>query len=163
MLEQHAAALRLYARQLCDTPDDVVQEALVRLAGQPTCPDDVVAWLYRVVRNGALTAARSQRRRRKHETEAAAVHANWFEASADDALDAETVASVLAELAAEDREIVVARIWSGLTFRQIGELIGASDSAAHRRYEKALAELRVRLQSCMKSQLPESLPRSRPH
>ena len=38
LLDRHAAALELYARQLCDYPDDVVQEALIELAGQRVCP-----------------------------------------------------------------------------------------------------------------------------
>ena len=33
LLDQHAAALTLYARQWCDTPEDVVQEAFLKLAG----------------------------------------------------------------------------------------------------------------------------------
>ena len=43
-----------FARQWCQTPDDVVQEAFLQLARQRTWPRSVVAWLYRVVRNGAL-------------------------------------------------------------------------------------------------------------
>ena len=54
LLDRHAAALELYARQLCDVPEDVVQEALIELAGQPRLPDNAAAWLYRVVRNKAL-------------------------------------------------------------------------------------------------------------
>ena len=51
------------ARQWCAEPEDVVQEAFLKLAGQSKEPDDVVAWLYRVVRNGALDAAKLARRR----------------------------------------------------------------------------------------------------
>ena len=32
LLDRHGAALELYARQLCQCPDDCVQEALVELA-----------------------------------------------------------------------------------------------------------------------------------
>ena len=50
--DRHAAALELYARQWCRTPDDVVQQAFAQLATQRAVPEQVVAWLYRVVRNG---------------------------------------------------------------------------------------------------------------
>src|SRR5262245_6877163 len=80
LVDEHAAALVLYARQWCAAPEDVVQEAFVKLAAQRRPPDNVAGWLYRVVRNGALSAARAGRRRRRHES-AAARTPDWFEPS----------------------------------------------------------------------------------
>ena len=71
LLHRHADTLVLYARQWCDGPEDVVQDAFVKLAAQRTPPDDLVAWLFRVVRNGAINAGVAARRRRRHETGAA--------------------------------------------------------------------------------------------
>ena len=68
LVDDHAAALTLFARQWCAAPEDVVQEAFVKLAAQRPLPNDPVAWLFRVVRNGASSAARADRRRRLHET-----------------------------------------------------------------------------------------------
>ena len=130
--------MELFARQWCDCPDDVVQEALIELVAQPRTPDDVAAWLYRVVRNKAITAWRSAQRRRRHETEAVAHRSAAFERSAADRIDAGVAAAALDSLSIELREVVVARIWGGLTFQQIGRLVGVSDSAAHRRYEAGL-------------------------
>jgi len=65
LVDEHAAALVLYARQWCAAPEDVVQEAFVKLASQRREPDNLLGWLYRVVRNGALAAARAERRRRR--------------------------------------------------------------------------------------------------
>jgi RNA polymerase sigma-70 factor (ECF subfamily) len=39
----------------------------------------------------------------------------------------------------------VARLWGGLSFEQISELVGASVSTAHRRYFEGLSHLRERL------------------
>jgi DNA-directed RNA polymerase specialized sigma24 family protein len=50
LLERHAPALELYARQFCRCADDVVQEAVIELAARAQAPDDDVAWLYGVVR-----------------------------------------------------------------------------------------------------------------
>lgn len=146
LLTRHAAALVLYARQLCDCPDDCVQESLIELAGQPHLPDDVVAWLYRVVRNRAISAARAATRRRRREQVAAAQRGAWFAAAADDDRpDPRAVTEALAALPVADRELVVTRVWGGLTFQQIATLLGVSDSTAQRRYAAALAALRERL------------------
>jgi RNA polymerase sigma factor (sigma-70 family) len=147
LVDVYAAALVLYARQWCDAPEDVVQEAFVKLARQRQPPDKAVAWLYRVVRNGALSAARAARRRRKHETEAAARAPAWFVPSPAARLDAEAATAALQALPPEQRETVVAHLWGGLTFEQIGELTGVSSSTAHRRYLTALSVLRERLET----------------
>jgi len=67
LLDQHTAALVLYARQWCDAPEDVVQEAFLALLREPAVPENVVGWLYRVVRNRAINASRSSGRRQRHE------------------------------------------------------------------------------------------------
>ena len=72
LYDEHAPALVLYARQWADASEDVVQEALLKLTCQKRLPDDPVAWLFRVVRNGAISQAREQSRRRKRETVKAA-------------------------------------------------------------------------------------------
>jgi DNA-directed RNA polymerase specialized sigma24 family protein len=48
-------------------------------------------------------------------------------------------------LPVEQREVIVAHLWGGLTFEQIGELIDASSSTAHRWYLAGLVTLRERL------------------
>src|SRR5262249_52321741 len=115
LFDEHARALALYARQWCDAPEDVVQDAFVALAGQRTMPERVVAWLYRVVRNGAIAASRGARRRQRREQRAAAGTAEagpepWF-AAADDRIDAADASRLLAGLDAGAREVIVARLW----------------------------------------------------
>lgn len=145
LLDAHGAALALYARQWCITPEDVVQDAFVQLARQPQLPDQAVAWLYRVVRNGAISAARSANRRRHHEAAVAARAEQWFTPAPENALDVATATRVLECLPIELRETIVARLWGGLSFEQIAELSGTSSSTAHRRYAAGLSELRERL------------------
>jgi RNA polymerase sigma-70 factor (ECF subfamily) len=45
----------------------------------------------------------------------------------------------------EQREVVIARIWGGLTFDEIAALVRDSRTTVHRRYNEALATLRERL------------------
>ena len=143
LIDETASALVLYARQWTAAPEDVVQEAFVKFAALSSPPNQSVAWLYRVVRNAALTAARGEARRRRHETAASRSEA-WF-ASPEGRLDGVAASQALSALAGEVREPVVAHLWGGLTFVQIGELMGISAATAHRRYLEGLAELRRRL------------------
>jgi RNA polymerase sigma-70 factor (ECF subfamily) len=144
VLDRHGSALVLYARQWCDSPEDVVQEALLRWMRQQPPPQRPVAWLYRVVRNAAMSAVRSATRRQRHETKAAAEQ-TWFVAPEGLALDAQTATAALAELPLDQRETIVARLWGELTFDEIAELTGVTSSTAHRRYVAGLTELRERL------------------
>jgi RNA polymerase sigma-70 factor (ECF subfamily) len=145
LLDRHAAALELYARQWCRTPEDVVQRAFVQLAGQRAAPDQVVTWLYRVVRNGAISAARAEQRRRRHETAAAEGTRSWFVPAEPPSLDSAAAIAALTSLAADEREVITAHLWGGLTFQEIAAVTGLSPSTAHRRYESGLRLLRDRL------------------
>ncbi len=145
LFDEHAAALVLFARQWSSDPDDVVQEAFLRLARQPNAPENPAAWLFEVVRNVSISDARGNRRRRDREARAAD-RAPWFTTRVDDALDAREAARLLDELNPAHREVVVARIWGGLTFDEIARLAGCSVSAAHRRYEAGLSRLHERLE-----------------
>jgi RNA polymerase sigma factor (sigma-70 family) len=143
LIDRHAPALVLYARQWCATPEDVVQEAFSRFVQQKQPPDDPPAWLFRVVRNRAMDVGKADRRRRQREERAAKIE--WFDEEEVDGLDAEAAVAALQSLPMEQREIIIARLWGGLKFEQIAEASGCSVSSAHRRYEAGLAALRERL------------------
>lgn len=146
LVDRYAAALVLYARQWCACPEDVVQTAFLKLVRQGTPPDNLLPWLYRVVRNGAIDASRAARRRTRYETAAADGAPRWFAPSHDPTgLDARTAADSLAALPAETREIIVAHIWGGLTFEQIAEAVGSSAATCYRRYAAGLDTLRLKL------------------
>jgi RNA polymerase sigma factor (sigma-70 family) len=145
LYREHAPALRLYARQWPAGDEDLVQEAFIKLAQQAPPPEQALPWLYTVVRNGALTASRGEGRRRRREDRASAREA-WFGAT-DDRIDGDEAARRLAEVPLELREVVVARIWGGLTFDEVARLVGCSLPTAHRRYQAGLNALRERLES----------------
>jgi RNA polymerase sigma factor (sigma-70 family) len=151
LVSRYAGPLTLYARQWCDdaaghSPEDVVQEAFMQLARQSTVPYDPPAWLYRTVRNGALSARRSWWRRRKREHSTAAARPDWFQPTDDARLDAVAAVEALKSIGAECREIVTAHLWGELTFQQIAELTGLTVSTTHRRYREGLEQLRTRLE-----------------
>lgn len=171
LLVSHGPALALFAAQWTESPDDCVQEALIALARQTTPPREPVAWLFDVVRKRAMNQHRAAVRRRHHESAAGewaasqrageldgrAARATWFQSDSASRLggsavdgspengspvESDVIADALATLATEVREVIVARIWGGLTFEQIGQLVGVSTSVAHRRFMAGLKTLR---------------------
>lgn len=144
LFDEHAEALVLFARQWLPNPEDVVQDAFVKLARLHQPPENVVSWLYKVVRNGAVDAARRAYRRLKRERYASNREA-WFD-STDDSIDAQTATKLLNELDPNLREIVVARIWGELTFDEIARIAGVSLATARRRYLEGLAVLQERIE-----------------
>lgn len=144
LVDRIAPALILYARQWCGSAEDVVQQAFLRLITQSRPPDDTVAWLYRVVRNGAIDASRVARRRQRRET-ALALSTRWFVEPEVDGLDASRAVDALEQLPLEQREPIVAHLWGGLSFEQIAALAGCSASTAFRRYGAGIEVLRQKL------------------
>ncbi len=142
LLNCHGAALKLYARQWCGGPDDVVQQGFIDLAANVELPSNPAAWLFTVVRRRAISQMRIDRRRRQHEQ---AAGAELFERRQTRHATAEIAAVVLAELPLDEREIVIAHLWGRLTFEEIGELVGTSSSTAQRRFDATVSRLREKL------------------
>jgi RNA polymerase sigma-70 factor (ECF subfamily) len=156
LLDRLGGPLQLYARQWCSSPEDVVQETLIELAGKRDWPDNPAAWLFRVVRNRAISQARAVQARRKHEQAAAGNARDWFDRCVRLHSELTQAAEALAALPLELREVVVAHYWGGLTFAEIGELTGTSSSTAHRRFETAILTLRERMAVPCPSQIDNS-------
>jgi RNA polymerase sigma factor (sigma-70 family) len=144
LYRKHAHSLRLFVRQF-DGGEDVVHEAFIKLAQQSPAPENILPWLYRVVRNAALATVRGEARRRRRQDGSGNAE-EWF-ATADDQIDGREATRFLAELPLDQREVIVARIWGGLTFDEIAQLAGCSLPTAHRRYQAGLAALRERLET----------------
>ncbi|HJN11162.1 MAG: sigma-70 family RNA polymerase sigma factor [Pirellulaceae bacterium] len=146
LLNRHGAALELFASQWTTSPDDCVQDAFIQLVRQTRSPDCVPAWLFRVVRNRAISMKRSAARRKRHELAASGSRPVWFTANRDGLIDAAALGDALRDLSDRHREVIVAKIWGGLSFEQIAKIVGTSRSSAHRRYEAGLIMLRKRLE-----------------
>ena len=155
MVEERAAGLVLFARQWLDpaSAEDVVQEALTALLMERRKPDNPIAWMYRAVHNSAIDCARSTSRRRRREQTAAMTRQEWFESTADSALDAKVAEAALRQLPAENRQVVVMRIWGELGFAQIAQIMHLGVATVHERYVSALAQLRSALEKPCKNKM----------
>jgi RNA polymerase sigma factor (sigma-70 family) len=147
--DAYAGRLVLYARQWLQrsAAEDIVQDVFIRLMSQSREPANVKSWLFSAVRNGAISEWRSESRRKIREQKVAGEGQDWFEAKPDDLLDANAAEEALAKLPAEQREVIVLRIWGQLTLSEISQIVEMPISSVHDCYRDALSALRHALES----------------
>jgi RNA polymerase sigma-70 factor, ECF subfamily len=156
-LAARGPALLLYARQWCPSradAEDAVQDGFVRFWKSRGRARDDAAYLFACVRTAALDLSRAGRRRKHHEAEAgvgagASVFQQGDEAGRDDWCEA--IEAAMEKLPAEQREVLVLKIWGGLTFAQIGESLAIPANTAASRYRYALERLEAALAKEMSS------------
>jgi RNA polymerase sigma-70 factor (ECF subfamily) len=153
LYDEHASALFAFllnfTRNEADTRD-LLQELFVKLARQPdllTGVREERSFLIRLVHNAAIDAGRRRDiRERKHE-EMAADSLGAFARSED--VDEQSfrraLHDALGELPAEQRAVVHLKLWEGLTFEVIAEILDLPPNTAASRYRYGLDKLRDRL------------------
>ncbi len=143
--DAHAPALLLLARQwLGDraAAEDVVQDVFVALIDQPRPPGHPRAWLFKAVRNAAVSHARAHGRRAAREHRLAEARPDWFEPRHDDRIDAADAQRALGILPPDQREVIVLRIWAQMTLTEIAQITGDPISTLFTRYRTGLARLK---------------------
>lgn len=140
LVERHQDALLRHARGILGSGaqhEDVVQDSFLALArgapdlgpgaaGDPGAERRLLlAWLHKVVRNGCMDVIRSDTRRRRREEAAAAPEGGGGGLEAVDASDTRAlVEAKLGELPVEQREVLVLRLLSERSYREIAEITG---------------------------------------
>lgn len=128
-----------------------MQEAFVRFwRRQRSLGGDPTALLLVSIRRSAVDLGRSARRRSARElaadgggTESELV----FQPEGKNDERRVALESALARLSAEQREVIVLKIWGERTFEEIGELLALSPHTVASRYRYALQSLRRELSS----------------
>jgi RNA polymerase sigma-70 factor (ECF subfamily) len=150
-LAAHGAALVLFARQWAPSPadaEDVVQEAFVRFWRARQRAADPTAFLYACVRHCALDWLRAGRRRAAREAAAARPESAGeplFDTPAEHDERRAAVEAALGRLPAEQRAVLVLKVWGGLTFAQIADTLDIPANTAASRYRYAVDKLRALL------------------
>jgi RNA polymerase sigma-70 factor (ECF subfamily) len=149
-LEQHGAGMLLVARQSLPShadAEDVVQEGFLRFWQSRHRAQDPVAYLFTCVRHCTLDFHRG--RLRRHDRERAAArpeHADdFFSVAPQERERAARIEQALRQLPPSQREILVLKLWSRLSFAQIAAALEISPNTAASRYRYALEKLRVHL------------------
>ena len=150
--EAKAAELVLYGRALGlshGEAEDVLQETFMAMLHRDTEPEQPDHYVIRAYRNRALNHRRSLWRRLTRELESS----RWFERDPDESPAERAAMSCLAELPADQREVIVLKIWHRLTFEAIGDLLEISPNTAAGRYRYGLQKLKA----CLKGKDYEQL------
>lgn len=149
-LTAEGGKLLLYARSRTNTAqdaEDLLQEALIRLWGYQeerghVPPDLPLA--YSVLRLCAMDYGRKQGRRARKQQKIIQFHdydEHWLDRGMEEDEDAEMLRSAVEKLTDKLREVVMMKIWGGLTFAQIAEVLKISHNTAASRYRYALEQL----------------------
>ena len=133
--EQYKTGIYRYALSILKDPngaEDVLQETFLRLlSGKYVVREEKIqAWLYRVARNYCYDLLRKREREQDLPPELS-VHEGQF-----------AYIERIAVLDITDREIVTMKVLSGMTCREIGNVMRMTASSVQKRYERAIAALR---------------------
>jgi RNA polymerase sigma factor (sigma-70 family) len=120
--------------------------ALARKADAVSRGPSVIGWLHRSACYETKNIMRAQANRLARETEAERLGTTVLEPrQALEAIEA-VLDDALFELPSADREAILARYFSGVSFAEIGTTLRLSENAARMRVERALAKLRHQLE-----------------
>jgi RNA polymerase sigma-70 factor (ECF subfamily) len=153
LYDEHAQAvfafLLNFTRHEADTRD-LLQEVFVKLAKRPELLEgvrDERAFLLRLTHNLAIDLIRRRGTQDKHHEQLAAETLPVFAPAAgpDESAFREALGAALGGLPAEQRAVVHLKLWEGLTFEQIAELLGIPLNTAASRYRYGIDKLRERL------------------
>jgi RNA polymerase sigma factor (sigma-70 family) len=148
-LDQHGPALVLFARQWVSTradAEDVVQDAFVRFWRARDRVAEPAGYLYACVKHSALDQQRRRKRQARREEAAARPEGGELFALPQDEDDrGAAVSAALHDLPEDQREVLVMKIWGGLSFPQIAAALQIPANTAASRYRYALTRLREQL------------------
>lgn len=160
-IDEHGPRLLLFARQQARAEggvgaEDILQEALVRL-WKRLGEAPPLGFAFREIRRVAIDSARAHdRRKRREQKSTAAVDNDWFSPHSA-ALVPDDARSLLAKIPREQAEVVVLKIWGGLSFREIAEATECPTATASGRYRLAMEKLRHSLDGDDPDTQPDAL------
>ena len=145
-----APGLVLFARQFVRSAadaEDIVQEAFVRFWRKQHSIENR-ALLFAAVRSIAFDLLRRDARRARREANVVADADHWVAPEFNTTSDTQQALTRAVDgLPAEQREVLVMKIWNELTFADIGSVLGISQNTAASRYRYALGALKKNLTS----------------
>jgi RNA polymerase sigma-70 factor (ECF subfamily) len=142
LYESKSAGLVLYGRALGlshSEAEDVLQETFLALLNLPREPEQPERYCLRTFRNRAVNYRRSLWRRVARELESK----RWFEVSGETSQAEIAAMRSLEQLPAEQREVIVLKIWHGFTFEEIAEVLEVSPNTVAGRYRYGINKLKT--------------------
>ena len=150
LIERHSRRVKDYIHMMvkdCDVADDIFQETFIKAVrvideGRYTDNGKFLSWILRIAHNQVIDHFRAQRQN-KSVSEA---EAGYDERTVEDSMVCEQierdVRALVELLPSEQREVVIMRYFSGLSFKEIAEQTDVSINTALGRMRYALINLR---------------------
>jgi RNA polymerase sigma-70 factor (ECF subfamily) len=153
-LDESAPRLLAYARARCNNAqeaEDLLQDALIKLWAYQEerdhrPPDLPLA--FSVMRYLGLDHGRRKGRQEKRNQKIVQFQKgnnHWLDPAMEETEEAEILRKEVESLPDKLREVLTLKIWGGLTFAEIGELLTVSHNTAASRYRYALEQLQKKL------------------
>jgi RNA polymerase sigma-70 factor (ECF subfamily) len=126
-----------------ETASDVMQSAFLRVVKSRRrfrAVENPVAYVFQIARN-EMARSIGKRRLNKNEFPAEVLFATGTDLQSE-AENAEVAAAALARLANDERELIELRVFVGLTFGEIAEIVGRPQATVATQYRRAIESLR---------------------
>lgn len=162
LIERHSRRVRDYIRMMVkdgDTAEDIFQETFIKAVrvideGKYADSGKFLSWILRIAHNQVIDYFRAQKQNRQVNESAAGYNVlgtlRFAERTVEDKMVSEQierdVCALVELLPDEQREVVMLRYFSGLSFKEIAEQTNVSINTALGRMRYALINLRKMIQ-----------------
>ena len=162
LIERHSRRVRDYIRMMVkdgDTAEDIFQETFIKavrviVEGKYADSGKFLSWILRIAHNQVIDYFRAQKQNRQVNESAAGYNVlgtlRFAERTVEDKMVSEQierdVRALVELLPDEQREVVMLRYFSGLSFKEIAEQTNVSINTALGRMRYALINLRKMIQ-----------------
>jgi RNA polymerase sigma-70 factor, ECF subfamily len=103
------------------------------------------AWLYKIARNTVIDHYRSYRQELSIDDIWDLPSPSQTDIDLEAKLKVEKIEKYLKELKTEHREILIMKIWQGLTYQEISEILGKSEASCKMALSRSLKQLREKM------------------
>ncbi len=103
------------------------------------------AWVYKIARNSVIDHYRTAKYNSNIEDMWDLGSKENVEIDIHNKLKIENVRKYLNKLKPEQRELVVMRVWQGLTYKEISEILGKSESSCKMMFSRVIGKLRKKM------------------
>lgn len=125
-----------------DLTAKVFIKALDKIGGFKQSEGTFQAWIYRIARNTVIDHYRTSKTELNIEDAWDLPDDKDVERDFDLKARLETVEKYLKKLSLEQRELIIMRVWQELSYKEIAEILGKSESACKVAYSRAINQLR---------------------
>jgi RNA polymerase sigma-70 factor (ECF subfamily) len=150
--QHHVAVFRYAARRLGpETAEDVVAEAFTiawsRIASYDPGRGEFVSWLFGIVTNVIARHHRQETRQWRAFSKVGVADTDTFDDELASRLDADVrwphVASVLAGMSTQDRDVLLLHVWQEMSYQQVADTLGIPVGTVRSRIARARGRLAV--------------------